>query len=236
MKLFALSTLALIGCGMPAPPAAGLAGNDPDASIAIPPPGDGDDEVEVDAAPRADAEPRSRVLTQTTSDQIEPLASVSCADDSGLHLENSYYRVFDLAALGIPSAFHVTGVDVAVETAVGGDDATQPVEVLLHTLTGELRTENLQNLATETQDVIDRLGGRLEYTFDATVPAGGKFAVEVHLPDGRDGGNSFYIGANNDGQSAPGYLRAPDCGTDEPTTLAEIGFPDVAILIDVTGD
>ena len=235
MKLLALLSLALVGCGMPAPPASGLAGSDPDASIALPPPDD-DEDVAVDAAPRADAEPRSRVLTQTTSDQIEPLISISCSDDDGFNLENSYYRVFDLAALGITSSFHVTEVGVAVETAMGGGDATQPIDVQLHTLTGDLQTDNLQSLATETQEVIDRVGGRLEFAFDATVPAGGKLAVEVHLPDGRDDGNSFYIGANNDGESAPGYIRAPDCGTDQPTTLADIGFPDVDILIDVSGD
>lgn len=234
MKRIALIPLCLLGCGLPEPPASGPPDVQPDASASLPP----EEQLDPipDAGPRVDAERAGQVLTQTTSSLIEPDISIACNDDNGIHSENSYYRVFDLAAAGITSTFHVTKVEVGVETADGGDDGVQPVEVRLHTLTGELLIENLTSLATVSQVVPATIAGRLTFDFDATVPAGVKLAVEVHTPDGQQGGDSFFIGANNDGQTAPGYLRAPECDDQQPTDLAQIGFADMHILIDVTGN
>ena len=238
MKHLALICMGLVGCGLPAPPAPGPAEEDyPDASVQLP-----DDEEEpilVDAAPRPDGGRGSagRVLTQTTSDLIEADVSIACTDDNGLHAENSYYRVFDLTAAGVTGSFHVTEVEVAVEAASGGNDAVQPVDVRLHTLNGtQLNTGALVTLVTQTQIVTNQVGGRLTFEFDNTVPTGSKLVVEVHTPDGSQTGDYFYIGANNDGQTAPGYLRAPECGDDQPTDFAQIGFPDLHILISVTGN
>jgi hypothetical protein len=238
MKLLPLVSLVLFGCSLPPPPTPGSAGiEQPDASTGLSDDGDDTDEQErgVDAAPRADAEPRSRVLSQTTSSLIEPGTSIACTDEDGRHLDNSYYRVFDLASEGIGSSFHVTKVEVGVEIAESGE-GTQPIEVLLHTVTGELETDNLTPLDTASQQVVNRVGGFLEFELDATVPSGGRFAVEVRVPDGRDDDSSFFIGANDDGQSAPGYIRDRGCGDEEPTDLADIGFPDTHLLIEVTGE
>ena len=60
--------------------------------------------------------------------------------------------------------------------------------------------------------------------------------VEIFPPDGQTAGNSFFIGSNNLGQTAPSYLAAADCGVPEPTNTATIGFPDMHIVMNVTGD
>lgn len=242
MKLLAMISLALLGCGLPAPPpAAGSASQDPiDAAVNLPSDdgeGDGSETPDVDAAPAADARQQARVLSQTTSSTIEPDTSIICSDDDGINFENSYYRVFDLQAEGIMSAFHVTKVSVGVERAVGGGDGTQPMEVLLHTLNGgNLGTDNLSSLANSSADVPDGEGTQVEFPFDADVPAGSQLTVEVHVPDGGNTGDSFLIGANNDGQTAPGYILAQECGDDQPADMAEIGFPDVDIIIEVSGE
>jgi hypothetical protein len=240
MKLSALMSLALLGCGLPAPPPpSGSAAQDPiDASVNLPSDGDGvgdDDEPTADAAPEADAQAQGRVLSQTTSSTIEPDVSIVCSDDDGINFENSFYRIFDLQAEGVAAGFHVTQVSIGVEKAAGGDDGTQPIEVQLHTLNGDLDTDNLTDLATSQQDVPDGLGTRAEFPFDADVAAGAQLVVEVRIPDGGNTGDAFLIGANSDGQTAPGYIRAPECGDDQPADLADIGFPDVNILIEVTG-
>ncbi|HKE20275.1 MAG TPA: hypothetical protein VKB80_35620 [Kofleriaceae bacterium] len=235
-------SLALLGCGLPAPPpASGSASQDPiDAAVNLPSDdgeGDGGETPDVDAAPPADARQQARVLSQTTSSAIEPDASIICSDDDGINFENSYYRVFDLQAEGIMSGFHVTQVSIGVERAAGGGDGTQPIEVRLHTLNGEqLGTDNLSSLATSSQDVPDGQGTHVEFPFDADVPAGAQLTVEVHVPDGGDTGDSFLLGANDDGQTAPGYILAQQCGDDQPADMAEIGFPDVDIIIEVTGE
>jgi hypothetical protein len=238
MKLIALISLGLLACGLPAPPAPGPEGDEqPETPIYVPPDDDDEEEIDVDAGPRPDARPRtSRVLTQTTSNLIEPNVSISCSDDSGVHAENSYFRVFDLATAGVNSAFHVSAVEVGVDSANASGDGTQPVDVRLHTLTGDLQNGTLAPLATSSQNVVDTVATRIEFPFDAMVPAGSRLAVEVHTPDGSQNGDSFYIGANRLGQTAPGYLRAPECGDDQPTDFADIGFSDTHIIIDVIGE
>ena len=237
MKLSALIPLALLGCGLPPPPAAGSAGGDlPDASVSLPPPDDTEDEPDVDAGPRPDAQPRDRVLTQTTSELVEPNGSIVCADKQDIHFDNSWYRVFDLATAGITSAFHVTRVEVGVERAQSGNGAGQPVEVELHAVTGDIQNGDLATLATTSQTVEDTLVSRVEFPIDAMVPPGTKLAVEVRVPDGENGGHRFVIGANSLGQTAPGYIRAPVCGDEDPTSLNEIDAGDVHLLIDVAGE
>ncbi len=46
-------------------------------------------------------------------------------------------------------------------------------------------------------------------------------------------GAFFYIGANEAGQSAPGYILSETCELTTPTTFAGIGFADVHIIINV---
>ncbi len=236
MNLSALIPLALLGCGLPAPPAAGPAGADPDASVYTPPPDDTEDEPEADAGPRPDAQPSgNRVLSQTTSELIEPDASIVCADEQDIHFDNSWYRVFDLATAGLASGFHVTRVDVGVERAQSGNGQGQPVEIELHTVTGDIQNGDLTTLATASQTVADTLASVVEFPIDAMVPAGTKLAVEVRVPDGENGGHRFVIGANSLGQTAPGYIKASVCGDDNPTDLNQIDAGSVHLLIDVAG-
>src|SRR5690606_28587580 len=49
-------------------------------------------------------------------------------------------------------------------------------------------------------------------------------------------GGVFYIGSNGAGQSAPSYLAATDCGISEPATTDSIGWPDMHIVMNVSGD
>lgn len=238
MKHFALIAFCFLGCGLPPPPPSATgsvdAGVGPDAQ-----PGVISGGREVDAGePTADAARRTpRRLTQTTSGEVEPDTSIACTDDDDDdHSDNSYYRVFDLAAEGVDSSFHVRAVEVGVEFADGGGDGAQTVEVAVHTLQGDIEDGQLEELATATLEVEDQVGGRITFDVDALVPEGSRFAVEVHTPDGRQQGNSFFIGANDDGQSAPGYIRSPECDTDRPRELGDIGFSEIAMIIDVVGE
>ena len=72
-----------------------------------------------------------------------------------------------------------------------------------------------------------RIGGPADWLYvarDATV-----LVVEVFTPNGQTAGNSFFIGSNALGQTAPSYLAAADCGVTEPTDTAAIGFPGMHI-------
>ncbi|MCU1266309.1 MAG: Peptidase domain protein [Acidobacteria bacterium] len=58
----------------------------------------------------------NKTITHSTSQAITPLNSVSCNDGVG-HTDNSYWRAFSLPAFSITNIFHVTSVDVGIETA-----------------------------------------------------------------------------------------------------------------------
>jgi len=243
MKLLALISISLIGCTLPAAPEigpgpGGSQSQANDASVDSPDAGGGEPLPGPDAEARADAQPRSeRVLSQTDSNIVEGDASIACVDDDGRPVENSYYRVFDLAAEEIEGSFHVTKVEIGVQIADGGDDGALPIDVRLHTLAPELplQVQNLGPVATATNDATERSDNRLAFDFDADIRSGSRLVVEVHAPDGRGRGDAFFIGANDDGQSAPSYIRATECEDDPPRDLATVGFPDMHIIIDVTG-
>lgn len=58
----------------------------------------------------------NKTITHSSSQAIQPLNSVSCNDGFG-HTDNSYWRAFNLPAFSITNTFHVTSVDVGIETA-----------------------------------------------------------------------------------------------------------------------
>src|SRR5690606_12640888 len=74
----------------------------------------------------------------------------------------------------------------------------------------------------------------VEVPVTGTAPAGSTLVVEVDTPD-MNGVSGLFIGSNSDGQTAPSYLRSVSCGIDEPTDVAAIGFPEMQIVMNVTG-
>ena len=65
-------------------------------------------------------------------------------------------------------------------------------------------------------------------------PAGSTLVVEIDSPD-MSGTGRLFIGSNSAGQTAPSYLASESCGLLEPTDTAELGFPDMHIVMSVTG-
>jgi hypothetical protein len=244
MLLVMAAALALAACKPTIGDAPGIGSGGPRA--------DGGTDVELpDAAPRADAAPRPPpsdqptdvTLRQTESDQIIDLNSIACVDrPDGVpvrNLENSYYRVFDLAAAGVDGELAVTSVQIGVESAVKADGGAQPATVRLHTLEGDLLIENLEELVAKPIDIEPQEQTSIDVAIAADVAAGSTLVVELFVPEAPDEGTLFFMGSNNLGESAPSYLRAPSTGCDfiEPTEFADVGegFPDVHIVMSVSG-
>ncbi len=167
---------------------------------------------------------------------ITPANSVSCnvgAPDF-FHTDNSYLRVFDLNSFGITDPFSVTEVEIGIEDAVGaGGD--QPVDVNLYTLSGPLMFANLTPIGSASASVADQSLGLLTIPVSGVAPAGSILVVEVFTPDGQADGNQFFIGSNGNGQTDPSYIASAPCGINEPVDLAAIGFPNMHIVMSVTG-
>lgn len=243
MLVLGLAPLLAAGCtAVGDPPALPDGGAQPDAEVVLP-----------DASVVADAAPMPVTLSHSSSTDIKPQNSVACnqQQDDGTgtlvpvyHTENSFYRVFDLAAEGVERDLVVEQVSFGVESATGGADATQPISVKLSTLSGQFVVANLTELATVDLDVPDQSATTIDVPIEATVPADATLVVEIAMGDGAPD-NLFFIGTNDAGETAPTYLRAPDCDDDgdstngtllaEPLDLDRLDLKNVQAVIQVSG-
>ena len=123
-------------------------------------------------------------LTQSTdSAAITTGNSVAC-NSGAAYVDNSYYRVFDLSALGRAGDLTVTSVRMAVEQTAGGP---HPLDVRLYRLTGDFLLANLTLLGeAETAEIADESATFHDVAIDPpqTIPASAKLVVELFTPAG----------------------------------------------------
>jgi len=195
-----------------------------------------------DAGGAPDAMPTAVTLTQSSSQDITPQNSVACiesdADGNPIeHRENSFYRVFDLEALGVSGRLETSSVAVGVQSAAS-PNPDQPMSVVLHTLAGnDLALDRLTQIGRADIRIANQGAGIVDVPLAASVEADSKLVVELYLPDAAGGGNLLFPGSNAAAQTGPTYLRAPAAGCDlvEPTDVADIGFPDMHLVLSVSG-
>ncbi len=173
----------------------------------------------------------SIILTQSTAQAITAGNSVSC-NLNGLHANNSYYRSFPLSA-----DINVCEVQFGIETAAGAN-GTQPVTVNLYTGSGAFPGTfgSYTQIASSAINIPDQAASIFPASISGLATAGSNLVVEVFTPDGQAAGNSFFIGTNTAGETAPSYLSAADCGLTSPATTASIGFPNMNIVMNVVGN
>lgn len=174
------------------------------------------------------------VLSQTTSQTIEPAVFVACGGAEGFHAVHSFFRVYRLESAQVGQAMQVRRVDFGVERAEAPAGA-QPIVVRLHGVTGDFHQGNLQLLAETTVQVPNQTLGMVQAPFDVAVPSGTSLAVEVQAVDGKVPRNRFHLGANRAPQTAPCYLRAPSCGLPAPADVATTPYPDTHVVINLLG-
>lgn len=182
--------------------------------------------------------PTSMTITESTDPvTIVSQNSVSC-NNGGLHSDNSYFRAFTLSDFGITQDFTVSSVEIGVEQAAGAG-GTQPVTCNLYTSNQVFPNGypgSLTLIGTVNANVPDQSLSLFSFNVSGLAPAGSRLVVEIFTPDGQTAGNSFFIGSNAAGESAPSYIMAADCGLTSPATTGSIGFPNMMIVMSVTGD
>ena len=182
--------------------------------------------------------PNSTTITESTDPvTITTGNSVAC-NSGGLHTDNSYFRAFTLSNFGIVGDFAVTSVQIGIEQATGGS-GTQPVTCNIYTSSQTFPSGypgSLTLIGTVDASVPDQNLTLYSFPVTGIAPAGSQLVVEIFTPNGQTAGNAFFIGSNANGETAPSYLLAADCGITVPTTTANIGFPNMMIVMSVTGD
>ncbi|MDO8550403.1 MAG: T9SS type A sorting domain-containing protein [Ignavibacteria bacterium] len=172
-----------------------------------------------------------------SSSQTIVTGSVSC-NASGLHTDNSYWRAFNLPSFGISEDYSITDVSIGVDQAIG-NGGTQPITCNLYVSSPPFPggyPASLTLIGTTSINVPDQSLSIFNIPVTGVAPVGSELVVEIFTPDGQATGNSFFIGSNSLGQTGPSYINATDCGIPTPTDLAAIGFPNMHIVMNVTGD
>lgn len=194
----------------------------------------------VGRAVRPLAAPQS--LTQSTDPNTLEEVMVACSG-GGITTDNHWMRLFDLDGdHGISGEFCVTSVDYGVEISTANPDTS----VNVYCRGNGVNTPGQINFSDLTQQdgvTINLQDGNL---FFINQPVGGcctgaddDLVVEVAAADclaAEDSCLQFWIGGNDNGQSAPSYIGAADCGINNPVDLALIGFPDNHLAWVVNGD
>jgi hypothetical protein len=181
-------------------------------------------------------------ITESTSQTITQGNSVGCSADNGVTTtENHYWRAFDMNTFTGGQEYDITSVDFGIEQATSGTGTGQPLTVNLYANHGSafpggdwqsnlIGTSGSINIPDQALTVFN-------VPITATVPAGTlELVMEVMTPDGTNVGNAFFIGSNADAETGTSYLSAVDCGLSDPTPVGDIGFPDMHIVFNVTGN
>jgi hypothetical protein len=178
--------------------------------------------------------PGAVTITHSVSQDIQQFNSVAC-NNGFAHTDNSYLRVFTLSDFGIDTDFAVTNVEIGIEqaTGAGGD---QPATVNLYTLEGPLLWANLTLIGSAPVSVDDQALTIINMPVEGVATGGSTLVVEFFTPDGNAEGNLLFVGSNNLGQTGLTYLAAADCGVPEPTDTGTLGFPDMHLVMNVTGE
>lgn len=175
------------------------------------------------------------LLTQSNSNVVELGNSVAC-NSGGLHTDNSYWRVYDLAPLSLTDDYTINQITFGIEQAIGNGGA-QPITLNVYTLSGPFALANLTQVASETINLADQIQTLVTTPLSTppTVPSNSTVVLELFSPNGQIDGNSFFIGSNSFGQTAPSYINAAACGLPSPTDLASIGFANMHIILGMDG-
>lgn len=163
--------------------------------------------------------------------------SISC-NAGGPHADNAYLRVFDLPAFGIENGLDVTNIQVGIDEAASVGGAGQPIEVNLYTKApaSALTYANLTPIGSANFTINDTALTLFDMPVTGTVTTGLDLVVEVFTPNGQTDGHVLFIGSNAAGQTDASYVAAAACGFAEPVTTATVGFPDMHIVMSVTGN
>ena len=174
-------------------------------------------------------------LTQTAS-QTPVAGSVAC-NAAGFHTDNSYWRAYNLAPMGLPGPLTINSVQFGIELSTPSG-ATQPVTVRVWRSNGAFPAAGRTLLSTQAATVTNQTLSlqTVTLTTPAVFAPNEIMVLELFTPDGRaPANNRFFIGSNTSAQTGPSYIMAADCGIATPTDLASIGFPNMHIILNANG-
>lgn len=175
------------------------------------------------------------VITQSNTQNIEAGAEIACASPTSFR-NNNVYRAFDLPGdFGIMNGLDVTAVEFAIGTIA--TPTGFPITANIYSATPGAfpgGTLTLQGTAVYNATNADA-ATMITLPLTANIPAGEAMVMELVLVDDGTDTNFMRFGCNNDGQTGPSYIMAPDCGAATPTDFAALGLTQ-GLVWNVLGD
>lgn len=172
------------------------------------------------------------VLTQTSG--AIGADGVACGDSgAGTTGDNYYMRYYDLGAAGITGNVALTGIEFNVGSSTGETE----LQVIVYQYDGFPSGFDVTNLPTPLATgfiTVDpsMVGTRVRADFDVPAVANetSKIVATVFEEDGQSA--SFYMGTAAE-ETQTSYLASVACQLNEPTPVADVGFPEAKHIIDL---
>ncbi|MBK8490771.1 MAG: HYR domain-containing protein [Saprospirales bacterium] len=157
-------------------------------------------------------------LVQYNSTAIDMAGALAC-----YIAPTSYWRVYNLNAMGVTTDFLIQSVTTAIVNA-----NNTPFTARLYQLNGAFTLANLTLLGQKTVNLTGNgIYGTIPFDAPIQITAGSTFVVELALLPVAPFGPA---GQNQSGEAFPSYISAPSCGITQPQTFASIGFAYVGLF------
>ncbi len=181
-------------------------------------------------------------LSHATNTDLLQQGTPFCGDASG-HREQSYWRRLSpcSAPFQLTNGFHLQSVKIGIEKSDPGTSfLTQPIIVRIYQDSdGDLIDDPSTLILLHEQIFQVPQFDLLHYclTLDAPVeiPCGVDAVVEIHLPDGSVDGHLLILGSNDGGETDETWFTASFCSTPTPTSLTDLGYPEIHTVIEFRG-
>jgi hypothetical protein len=177
-------------------------------------------------------------ITETANDTVAGGVTIACYDTNTLSptygntADNIWYRAYQLSDFpAINGGFHVTGVTFGIEECSAAPQITVKIGKYSGALGGTtISTTQITPLTQATITPANTTGSTVMVPMTTDIVAGGKFVVQIVVPDDTQNGY-FFLGSTNGTQTQPGYWSSSACSQSTPTTTSG----NAHAIIDVVG-
>lgn len=190
------------------------------------------------------AQDTKNTLTSNTSQEILP-GSIACSDsNTGVVSENHYFKKFDLKELGVENEFDIHSFQFGIQSVHSARGFNPNLD--LHIKLWQTKTTNFpknwnsgsyKELISKTITVTNAADGTVvtvDFDYPLTVERDDVIIAQVSNYDLE--GQTFYIGSNNATDHQSSYIMAEGCNLLTPAPIADIGFPDMHIVMNLKGN
>lgn len=183
-----------------------------------------------------------QILSHTTSDEGE--RSLGCIfNQSEQHnSDNIFFRTYVPSEFGIEQTFDITGVNfLASFNDIGGTDPTVTATIRIYTSDVPFPDGPLNQLGSKQFEVTAADDNTLiEVLFDnpISVTVETEVIIALDIPASPDPPNhyAFLIGANEAGETAPGYLESQGCSITPPFAFDDLTSEANHIIFNLIGN